>query len=564
MSKNFKKKGPFSSDEKKKGKGSFSFPEKTEDKKKSRSSERDSKNSDKRSDRSYKKKYTEAKPEHPGSFRDKKDRDSGKPDPAGASRDKKNFDKPEFKRGRRDNSGKTDYKKPFSTKYAGKKESGSKVEVAGKGRLTGYRKKDIYEKAAKSKNSFTERREKRPDERGDKSFKHDEKPAFKRNDSGVNSTERPFKKKQSSYSNWREKGDKPDKPEYKKPADTRKREEIKDGDKPLFKKTFGDKGISKGVGSDREYKPKKFAEHPEAKNDRLFRKSGADKENLKSGKSFGGKPAKKLPFAASREKSDNVPSYNLKRPMKAKKETKEKVSDPDGLMRLNKYISNAGLCSRRDADKMIEEGLIKVNGKVITELGYKIKPTDIVQHSNNTLKKERPVYVLLNKPKDFITTTDDPGERKTVMDLVANACKERIYPVGRLDRNTSGLLLLTNDGELAAKLTHPSNEIKKVYQADLDKPLEKEDFEKILNGLELEDGPVKVDDLAIVSPDRTCIGLEIHEGRNRIVRRLFEHLGYDVVKLDRVVYAGLTKKDLPRGNWRHLSEKEVVQLKFFI
>jgi 23S rRNA pseudouridine2605 synthase len=213
---------------------------------------------------------------------------------------------------------------------------------------------------------------------------------------------------------------------------------------------------------------------------------------------------------------------------------------------------------------MIEEGLIKVNGKVVTELGYKIKPTDIVQHSNQTLTKERPVYVLLNKPKDFITTTDDPGERKTVMDLVAKACKERIYPVGRLDRNTTGLLLLTNDGELADKLTHPSNEVKKVYQADLDRPLEKEDFEKILEGLKLEDGPAQVDDLAFVSSDHTSIGIEIHIGRNRIVRRIFEHLGYEVVKLDRVVYAGLTKKDLPRGNWRHLTEKEVVQLKFFI
>jgi 23S rRNA pseudouridine2605 synthase len=564
MSKNFKKKGPSASDEKRKGKAAFSFPGKSSAQNYSGSSERNSKSSENNTERPYKKNFNDGRSEHPGSFRDKKDRSSARSESADSFREKKNFDKPEFKKGGRENSGKPDFKKTFRGKYAGKKESGAKVEVAGKGRLTGYRKKDIYEKTSKSKNTPAERRERRPDERGDKPFNRVDKPVFKKNDSKDDSMERPFKKKQSSYSNWREKGDKPDKPEYKKTARTGNGEEIKDGDKPLFKKTFGDKGSRREAEPEKEYKSKKFSEHSDSKTERPFRKTESGKAGLKSGKNFEKRPAKKMPFAASRERSDEAPRYDLKRPMKAKKETKEKAIDPDGLIRLNKYISNAGLCSRRDADKMIEEGLIKVNGQVITELGYKIKPTDMVQHSDNTLKKERPVYVLLNKPKDFITTTEDPGERKTVMDLVANACKERIYPVGRLDRNTSGLLLLTNDGELAAKLTHPRNEIKKLYQADLDKPLEKEDFEKILNGLELEDGIVKVDDLAIVSPDRRSIGIEIHEGRNRIVRRLFEHLGYDVVKLDRVVYAGLTKKDLPRGNWRHLSEKEVVQLKFFI
>jgi 23S rRNA pseudouridine2605 synthase len=201
---------------------------------------------------------------------------------------------------------------------------------------------------------------------------------------------------------------------------------------------------------------------------------------------------------------------------------------------------------------------------VITELGYKVEKTDVVKYNGQTLRSERPIYVLLNKPKDFITTTEDPEERQTVMALVKTACKERIYPVGRLDRQTTGLLLLTNDGELAKKLTHPSHKILKVYQADLDKPITQEDFEKISSGLELEDGPVKVDSIAVVSPDKKSIGLEIHEGRNRIVRRMFEHLGYEVVKLDRVMYAGLTKKDLPRGKWRYLSEKEVIRLKYFI
>lgn len=192
-----------------------------------------------------------------------------------------------------------------------------------------------------------------------------------------------------------------------------------------------------------------------------------------------------------------------------------------------------------------------------------MQPGDLVKYGNRVLNREKLVYVLLNKPKDFITTTSDPDERKTVMDLVKEACDQRIYPVGRLDRNTTGLLLLTNDGEMAEKLAHPSNEIRKVYQVEIDKPLTEEDFTKIKEGITLEDGPVKVDDLAIVTPDAMVIGLEIHSGRNRVVRRIFEHLGYDVLKLDRTVYAGLDKKDLPRGNWRFLTEKEVVKLKYF-
>ena len=192
-----------------------------------------------------------------------------------------------------------------------------------------------------------------------------------------------------------------------------------------------------------------------------------------------------------------------------------------------------------------------------------MQPGDLVKYGNRVLNREKLVYVLLNKPKDFITTTSDPDERKTVMDLVKEACDQRIYPVGRLDRNTTGLLLLTNDGEMAEKLAHPSNEIRKVYQVEIDKPLSEEDFTKIKEGITLEDGPVKVDDLAIVTPDAMVIGLEIHSGRNRVVRRIFEHLGYDVLKLDRTVYAGLDKKDLPRGNWRFLTEKEVVKLKYF-
>ena len=230
-------------------------------------------------------------------------------------------------------------------------------------------------------------------------------------------------------------------------------------------------------------------------------------------------------------------------------------------VRLNRFIANAGVCSRREADKLIEAGEIKVNGKVVTEMGYQVKPADEVRHKNKVLRRERFVYVLLNKPKDFITTTSDPEDRKTVMDLVKNACDERIFPVGRLDRMTTGLLLFTNDGDMAKKLTHPSHKVKKLYQVEIDKPITKDDFDQIAAGLKLEDGPAPVDDVAIVSQDGKTLGIEIHIGRNRIVRRIFEHLGYEVVKLDRVVYSGLTKKDLPRGKWRFLTQKEVVKLR---
>lgn len=243
-----------------------------------------------------------------------------------------------------------------------------------------------------------------------------------------------------------------------------------------------------------------------------------------------------------------TPDYNI-----------ESITEQSGV-RLNKFIANAGICSRREADKLIEAGEIKINNKVITEMGYKVQVSDKVYYKDKKLSKERFVYVLLNKPKDYITTTNDPENRRTVMSLVRTACDERIFPVGRLDRNTTGLLFLTNDGDLADRLAHPSNEIRKVYQVSLDKPLDEEDFNKIIKGLILEDGPVKVDDLAIIDDNPFEIGIELHVGRNRIVRRIFSSLGYEVVRLDRVLYAGLTKKDLPRGKWRYLKEMELVRL----
>ncbi|MGC4020912.1 MAG: pseudouridine synthase [Cyclobacteriaceae bacterium] len=215
-------------------------------------------------------------------------------------------------------------------------------------------------------------------------------------------------------------------------------------------------------------------------------------------------------------------------------------------------MANSGIGSRREADEFIKMGLVTVNGETITEMGYKVKPTDDVRYEGRKLKAEQLVYVLLNKPKGFITTTDDPEERKTVMDLVASACKERIYPVGRLDRNTTGLLLLTNDGDLADKLTHPSYNVKKIYKVELDRALTQNDFQKIMDGVYFEEGKAQIDDLAVVSDDRREIGIELHIGWNRIVRRIFEALGYEVERLDRVVYAGLDKKDLGRGQWRFL------------
>jgi 23S rRNA pseudouridine2605 synthase len=234
-------------------------------------------------------------------------------------------------------------------------------------------------------------------------------------------------------------------------------------------------------------------------------------------------------------------------------------------MPLNKFIAHAGICGRREAAELVKKGLVKVNAETITEPGFKVSSKDEVKvNGKKIFPAKNLVYILLNKPKDYITTTDDPQGRKTVLDLISRATTERVYPVGRLDRNTSGVLLLTNDGELAQKLTHPSNEIKKVYHVTLNKALDKKDYDQVLKGVVLEDGPASVDALAYADiKDKTQIGVEIHSGRNRIVRRIFEHLGYDVKNLDRVIFAGLTKKNIERGKWRSLSEKEVRDLKHF-
>ncbi|MCH5236250.1 MAG: RNA-binding S4 domain-containing protein [Muribaculaceae bacterium] len=236
--------------------------------------------------------------------------------------------------------------------------------------------------------------------------------------------------------------------------------------------------------------------------------------------------------------------------------------DPNEEVRLNKYMANAGICSRREADEFIGKGLVKVNGVVVTELGTKIKHDDVVEYDEKVVVPERKCYVLLNKPKDCVTTSDDPNGRLTVLDIVKNACNERIYPVGRLDRNTTGVLLLTNDGDLASKLTHPKFVKKKIYHVWTDKDISEEDMQRIADGIELPDGEIHADAISYVSDtDHNQAGIEIHSGRNRIVRRIFEHLGYRVTKLDRVYFAGLTKKNLPRGRWRYLTQEEVTALR---
>ena len=260
----------------------------------------------------------------------------------------------------------------------------------------------------------------------------------------------------------------------------------------------------------------------------------------------------------------HTPGYNpnAKYSLKKRIEYKEENIDPNEPIRLNKYLANAGVCSRREADEYIQAGAVLVNGTVVTELGTKVLRSDEVKFRDQPVTMEKKVYVLLNKPKDYVTTSDDPQQRKTVMDLVKNACEERIYPVGRLDRNTTGVLLLTNDGDLASKLTHPKFLKKKVYHVYLDKPVTATDLQKIAEGIELEDGEVHADAIEYASPtDETQVGIEIHSGKNRIVRRIFESLGYRVVKLDRVQFAGLTKKNLRRGDWRFLTQKEVEMLR---
>ena len=335
---------------------------------------------------------------------------------------------------------------------------------------------------------------------------------------------------------------------------------------------------------DKEYKKKEDAKGaPKGRRPRIHKQPSPVVRSNDGSEAFDAPlPPSRKKVIAHHEKADDTSSANrpsrgsnrrgshTKDKNRPKKHPVPKIKTPppvpkvyDGTTRLNKYLANAGICSRREADKIIAAGGVSVNGNIITEMGFQVHEGDVVKYGGETLQSERKRYFLLNKPKGFITTVDDPQERETVMMLVDGACKERIYPVGRLDRNTTGLLLFTNDGDLARRLTHPSTKVYKIYQVELDKPVTREDMKKMLEGIELEDGPIHVDDIQYVQGlnDKRIVGVELHSGKNRIVRRIFEHLGYEVHKLDRVVFAGLTKKDLPRGRYRELTPQEIGFLK---
>ena len=332
--------------------------------------------------------------------------------------------------------------------------------------------------------------------------------------------------------------------------------ERKSGDKPRYEHRDGDKP-RRQYGDKPAYGERKFGDKPryEHRDGDKPRRQYGDKpaygERKFGDKKYGDRKFGDKPYKPGPRKHDDKPaSYP--------KFTPEKQV---GEMRLNRFLAQSGLCSRREADDYIQAGLVSVNGVIVTELGSKVKPTDEVKFNDSRIEGEKKVYLVLNKPKGYVTSLEDPHADKTVMDLVKGACEERIYPVGRLDKNSLGLLLFTNDGDMTRQLTHPSYRKKKIYQVSLDKPLTRADMDRIAEGITLEDGEIHADEIAYVKEDKSEIGIEIHSGRNRIVRRIFESLGYSVRKLDRVYYAGLTKKNLKRGAWRFLTKEEVMRLK---
>lgn len=284
-----------------------------------------------------------------------------------------------------------------------------------------------------------------------------------------------------------------------------------------------------------------------------FRSEGRKNEGFRKGGFRKPGQGNRHDYNRSRNTNHEIPKYS--------NVPETKITDPEEGIRLNKFIANSGICSRREADDFIKAGLVTVNGVTVTEMGVKIKPEDDIRFNGERLKGEDKVYIIMNKPKDVVTTVSDPHAKMTVIDLIKNKCPKRVFPVGRLDKSTTGVLLLTNDGDLAEKLTHPSFEKKKIYQATLDKNMKGADLTKLVEGITLEDGPIAADEASYVNDEKNQIGIEIHSGRNRIVRRMFEHLGYNVKKLDRVYFAGLTKRKLARGEWRYLTEKEVIMLK---
>ncbi len=482
----------------------------------------------------------------------------------GGDRERSGGDKPPFKKSFGGDRERSSGDKPFKKSFGGDREKSSGDKPFKKS-FGGDRERSSGDKPFKK--SFGGDRERSS---GDKPFKKSfggdrersggDKPPFKKSFGGdreKSSGDKPFKK---SFGGDRERssGDKPFKKSFG--GDREK----SGGDKPPFKKSFGNDKPFRKRGEDKSgFTGRKFAAR---KGDEDFEKPSGEKENWQvfenadDAKEFikANRDEKKSSGKTSEKSTKEYKNDN--RPLRIARDTDENT------VRLNRFVANTGICSRREADDLIEAGVVKVNGKIVTELGTKVGPGDTVHYGDQLLRREKMSYVLLNKPKDYITTTDDPQERKTVMSLVETAGDVRIYPVGRLDRNTTGLLLFTNDGDLAERLTHPKNGVRKIYHVSLDKNLRNDDFEKILQGYEMEDGFMKADELSFVGDglDKKEVGIVIHSGRNRIVRRLFEGLGYDVIRLDRVLYASLTKKNLPRGKFRHLTTEEVGMLRMQI
>ena len=382
-------------------------------------------------------------------------------------------------------------------------------------------------------------------EGGDRPYR----PRFNANNEGGERPQRPYNREGGSY------GDRPQRPSYNREG----------GDRP-YRPRFN----PNSDGSDRSQRPyNREGGEQRSYGDRPYRPRFNNGEGGGYRSNNGGGGGYRPRYNNDRSQGGYRPrprtgdyDPNAKYSVKKQIEYKEQFVDPNEPIRLNKFLANAGVCSRREADEFITAGVVSVNGEVVTELGTKIKRSDVVKFHDEPVSIERKVYVLLNKPKDTVTTSDDPQERRTVMDLVKGACNERIYPVGRLDRNTTGVLLLTNDGDLASKLTHPKFLKKKIYHVHLDKNLTKADMDQIAAGIQLEDGEIHADAISYTDDfKKDQVGIEIHSGKNRIVRRIFESLGYKVVKLDRVFFAGLTKKGLRRGDWRYLSEAEVNYLR---
>lgn len=471
---------------------------------------------------------------------------------------------------------------PRDGKPAFKKEGGAKRSFGRSRDDEGFDKKPAYKRDGgygdKPKRSYGSD-DKRPAfkkregdfDRPKRSYGDDDKrPAFKKRDGDFDRPKRSYgdDDKRSSFKKRDGDFDRPkrsygdDKP-FKKEARSFDKPERAGADKPKRSYTSDSKGgftrVSASEKSERSYddKPKRSSfkkEEGYAKRSDSHEEEG-EKKHRRSKRSF---------MEAEQEQDEPAElSYKEKKHLETfeKLNKKKPKASADGLIRLNRYIANAGICSRREADVLIASGVVTVNGKVVTEMGHKVKHDDVVTYDGAAIKNEDKKYLLLNKPKDYITTMDDPEERKTVMELIKGACRERLYPVGRLDRNTTGLLLFTNDGDMAAKLTHPKHNIRKVYHVTINKKITPDDYKKIVAGIELEDGFIKPDAIEFVEEGKKDLGIEIHSGRNRIVRRIFEHLGYEVVRLDRVAFAGLTKKDVPRGKWRFLSTKEVSFLK---